>query len=50
MNGEKLQENLHTFLRHIDSIKDTLPMVMLLMNPYQKKANKKFVDFIENNV
>jgi len=50
MNGDKLESNLHTFLRHIDSIKDTLPMVMVLMNPYQEKANKKFVDFIENNV
>lgn len=50
MNGDKLESNLHTFLRHIDSIKDTLPMVLVLMNPYQEKANRKFVDFIENNV
>lgn len=50
MNGDKLESNLHTFLRHIDSIKDTLPMVMVLMNPYQEKANQKFIDFIKNNV
>ncbi|WP_286760716.1 hypothetical protein [Salegentibacter sp. UBA1130] len=50
MNGEKLHENLHTFLRHIESIKDTLPMVLLLINPYQKKANEKLIKFLENNV
>ena len=50
MNGKKLHLNLHTFLRHIDSIKDTLPMTMLLLEPYHKKANEKFVKFIENNV
>jgi hypothetical protein len=50
MNGRKLHLNLHTFLRHIDSIKDTLPMTMLLLEPYQKKANQKFTKFIEDNV
>lgn len=50
MNGQKLHNSLHKFLRHIDSIKDTLPMVMVLINPYQKKANEKFVKFMKENV
>ena len=39
MTGEKLNKNLQTFLRHIDSIRDTLPMTILLLQPYKKKAN-----------
>ena len=50
MNGRELHLNLHNFLRHIDSIKDTLPMTMLLLEPYHKKANEKFTKFIEDNV
>ncbi|WP_298496161.1 hypothetical protein [uncultured Algibacter sp.] len=50
MNGKELHVNLHTFLRHIDSIKDTLPMTMLLIGPHQKKASQKFEKFIEENV
>lgn len=50
MTGEKLQKNLKTFLRHIDSIRDTLPMTMLLLSPYNKKANDDFVHFLKNNV
>lgn len=38
MTGEKLNRNLETFLRHIDSIRDTLPMTMLLISPHNKKA------------
>lgn len=50
MNGKAINQNLHTFLRHLDSINDTLPMTMLLLDPYQKKANKKYLDFLEKNV
>lgn len=50
MNGEKLKQNLETFLRHIDSIRDTLPMTMLLLEPYNAKANDAFVQFLKNNV
>lgn len=50
MNGKGLNENLHRFLRHLDSIKDTLPMTMLLLEPYQKKATEKFQNFLKNNV
>jgi hypothetical protein len=50
MTGERLNKNLKTFLRHIDSIRDTLPMTMLLISPYNKKANDAFVHFLKNNV
>lgn len=50
MKGKKLHENLHQFIRHIDSIKDTYPMTLLLLNPYQKRANEKMVKFMEENV
>jgi len=50
MTGEKLNKNLETFLRHIDSIRDTLPMTMLLLQPYNQKANNDFRHFLNNNV
>lgn len=50
MNGKKLHQNLIRFLRHLDSIKDTLPMTMLLIGPYQKKAHDKLVKFMDENV
>jgi len=50
MNGKELNKNLTLFLNHLDSIKDTLPMVMLLINPHRTKAIKEFQDFFENNV
>jgi len=50
MNGKELNINLHKLLRHLDSIKDTLPMVLLLLRPYQKKARLKFEEFSEKNV
>lgn len=50
MTGENLHHNLETFIRHIDSIRDTLPMTMLLIEPYNKKANDDFVHFLKNNV
>jgi hypothetical protein len=50
MTGEKLNKNLITFLRHIDAIRDTLPMTLLLLNPYNKKANDDFLGFLNKNV
>jgi len=50
MNGTELDKNLQTLLSHLDSIKDTLPMTMLLLTPYQKKANEKLQEFIKENV
>jgi hypothetical protein len=50
MNGNELDKNLQTILSHLDSIKDTLPMTMLLLTPYQKKANEKLQEFIKENV
>lgn len=48
--GDNLHKNLETFLRHIDAIRDTLPMTMLLIQPYNKKANDDFVKFLKENV
>lgn len=48
--GKNLNKNLETFLRHIDAIRDTLPMSMLLLQPYNKKANDDFLMFLKNNV
>jgi len=50
MTGEKLNKNLKTFLMHIDSIRDTLPMTLLLLDPYNKKANDEFVTFLKKNI
>ncbi|MBK3519977.1 hypothetical protein [Carboxylicivirga marina] len=50
MTGKKLNENLDTFLRHIESIKDTLPMTLLLLGPHQQKAQDKLVQFMNENV
>src|SRR5690606_8449983 len=50
MTGAKLDKNLDTFLRHIDAIRDTLPMTMLLIQPHQKKANEDFVKFLKDSV
>jgi len=50
MNGKELNRNLHKLLNHLDSIKDTLPMTMVLLGPYQKKAKAKFEEFIEHHV
>lgn len=47
---ENLHKNLETFLRHIDAIRDTLPMTMLLIQPYHKKANDDFLTFLKDNV
>lgn len=50
MEGKELHNNLHRLLSHLDSIKDTLPMVMIQLSPHQKKANAEFQDFFKNNV
>ena len=45
-----LDNNLHKLLSHLDSINDTLPMVMLQLSPHQKKANEEFEKFFKENV
>lgn len=50
MTGKKLNESLETFLMHLDSIRDTLPMTMLLLEPHSKKANNDFISFVKNEV
>lgn len=50
MTGDNLNKNLDTFLRHIDSIRDTLPMTLLLIQPYNKKANNDLLEFLDKNV
>lgn len=47
--GKGLNENLSLFLRHIDAIRDTFLMELLLFMPYGEKSIKKFYDFIDNN-
>lgn len=50
MNGKKFHENLVKFLSHIDSIRDTIPMTIFLLDPHRKKANDKLINFIDENV
>lgn len=38
------------FLRHIDAIRDTLPMTMLLIEPYNKKATDSFLKFFKESI
>lgn len=47
MESKELNDNLHKLLRHLDSIKDTLPMTFILLEPLHKKAKNKFEDFVE---
>ena len=47
---DDLQSNLENFLRHIDSIKDTLPMAIILIEPYNKTAIDNFASFLKSNV
>jgi len=49
MTGHKLDKNLQIFLRHIDAIRDTLPMTMLLIEPYNKKSNDNYLKFVKEN-
>jgi hypothetical protein len=42
MTGEKINLNLQKFLKHIDAIRDSLPMTLLLLEPYNRKANDEF--------
>jgi len=48
--GKNLHKNLERFLKHIDAIRDTLPMTMLLIQPYNKKANDDFSKFLKESV
>lgn len=50
MTGEKIDLNLQTFLKHIDAIRDSLPMTLLLLEPYNKKANDEFREFLKKSV
>ena len=50
MTGEKLNQNLKRYIKHIDAIRDTLPMTILLLDPYHKKANDDFLKFLKTNV
>lgn len=45
--GKELSRNLDTFIQHIDSIKDTLPMAILLILPYNEEAIKDFYSFMK---
>lgn len=49
MDGKELNKNLTKLLTHLDSIKDTLPMTTLLLEPHKKKAKAKFEEFLEKN-
>lgn len=50
MDGKNLNQNLNRYLDHLDSIKDTLPMVSFLLEPYQKKAREEFQKYVKENV
>jgi hypothetical protein len=50
ITGKNLHKNLEMFLRHIDAISDTLPMTILLIQPYNKKANVDFMKFLKECV
>lgn len=50
MNTNELNRNLQILLSHLDSINDTLPMTMLLIGPYHKKAIEKFKEFVKTNI
>jgi hypothetical protein len=50
MKGEKLKKNLNNFLTHIDAIRDTLPMTLLLLGPHSLKANRDLIKFLKNNI
>lgn len=50
MNGNDLNNNLNKLLRHLDSIKETLPMVLLLLRPSHGKRVQKFQKFVKENV
>jgi len=50
MTGAKINQNLQKFIRHIDAIRDSLPMTLLLLEPYNKKANDDFKKFLKNSV
>jgi hypothetical protein len=47
MPAKKLSNNLESFLRHIEAIKDTLPMTLLLIEPHAKKTVEDFMNFMD---
>lgn len=50
MTGKQINNNLIKFTKHIDAIRDSLPMTLLLLEPYNKKANDDFKKFLKTNV
>lgn len=49
ITGKNLHKHLETFLRYIDAIRDTLPMTLLLIQPYNIKANDDFTKFLKES-
>jgi hypothetical protein len=47
MDSKKLKNNIDTFLRHIDAVKDVLPATILQIQPYSKKAQDDFSSFLK---
>ncbi len=50
MKRIQLQKNLDKLLSHLDSFRDTMPMTILLLSPYQKKSLKDFKSFVKKNI
>ena len=47
MSGVALRQNLERFLTHIESISDTLPMVLVALMSPQRKALRKYDEFVK---
>lgn len=50
MEGEKLYQNLRTYLNHLDSVSESLPMILLLLGPHNERMSTKFNDFVKLKV
>ncbi|EKE28482.1 MAG: hypothetical protein ACD_3C00054G0022 [uncultured bacterium (gcode 4)] len=50
MNEDSFYENLDNFLKHIESIRDNFPLMLILIKPYQKKAQEDISIFLEAHV
>lgn len=49
MRSSQLNSNLDIYLNHIDSIRDTCPMTLLLIKPYREKSLNDFDEFVSKN-
>lgn len=47
MSSKKLRNNINSFLRHIDAVKDVLPATILQIQPYSKKAQDDLSSFLK---